>query len=75
MTKPNRPNNDPLTRLLKQAQRLGSLDKAEGQRRPKLLPQVIEALGIKTAIGMDTRMMIQSMYQAGFTTGEIEAEA
>lgn len=65
-----------LTALLKQAQRLGALDKAQGPRggRPKMLPLVIEALGIKTKIGMDVRMMIQSMYQAGFTTGEVLAE-
>jgi len=39
-----------------------------------MLPAVFEALSIQVKVSMDTRMMIQSMYQAGFTTGEVLPE-
>ena len=59
-----------LTPVLKQAQRLGTLDKAEGQHRPKLLPQVLDRLGVKLALTPEGRGMVMSMYRAGFDCGE-----
>lgn len=63
------PGEQKLTALLKKAQALGNLDAAEGGRR-RMLPLVIEALGVKMSLGMDIKMMIQSMYQAGFNSGD-----
>lgn len=64
------PAETKLTNLLKRAQQLGALDKAQGQRQAKRLPVILDAMGVKSHLGMDTKMMIHSMYHAGFNTSQ-----
>ena len=74
---PTKTDYQALTPLLKQAQRLGALDKAEGQRRYRMFPQVIESLGWYHRLGQLDGVamgMVMSMYRAGFDCGELIAE-
>jgi len=54
-----------LNALLKLSQKQGYLDACMGGRKMSL-PLLLEALGVKTKLDMDTRMMVLSMYKAGF---------
>jgi hypothetical protein len=56
---------DKLTTLLKLSQKQGYLDACMGGRKMSL-PLLLEALGVKVKLTMDERMMVQSMYKAGF---------
>jgi hypothetical protein len=60
----------PWERKLVEAQKLGSLDVKEGVRYPKVVPQILEALGIRQKLGVSDLTILKSMYLAGYYTGE-----
>lgn len=59
----------PWEKLLRQAQQQGSLDASENVRYPKLMPELLEALGVKTKLHPGQLATLKSVYRAGFSLG------
>ena len=67
---PRKPES-PYERLLRRALALGTLDAQEGGR-PQQMPQILDALGLKTKLHPSQLAEIKSCYGAGFTCANLE---